>query len=132
MQILVLLLFFQSTQLLDDLVLVQEHQHRRSNVPAMTLAAIEAAALENNREIRVLKERVTLAKAGITPATASDDPSFMYRAWGTPLFAPWNMNQTQHMFMFNQTIPAAGKRELRYEIANQAVDIAEAGLEARK
>src|SRR6266571_625727 len=132
MEILVLLLFFQSAQLLDDHVLAGEHQHRRSNVPAMTLAAIEAAALENNREIRVMTERVALAKAGITPALAVEDPSFSYRAWGTPLLAPWNVNQTQHMNMFNQTIPAAGKRELRYEIANQSVDIAEAELEARK
>jgi outer membrane protein TolC len=98
----------------------------------MTLAAIDAAAMENNREIRVMKERVVLAKSGITPATAIDDPSFTYRAWGTPILAPWNVNQTQHMFMFNQTFPAAGKRELRYEMASQAVDIAEAELEATK
>ena len=79
-----------------------------------------------------MKERVVLAKAGVTPAAAIDDPSFSYRAWGTPIFAPWNVNQTQHMFMLNQTFPAAGKRELRYEVASQAVDIAEAELEARK
>lgn len=132
MRTLVLFLLLQSTESLNDRVLVQEHQHQRSDVPPMTLPAIEATALENNREIRVMKERVALAKAGVTPAAALDDPSFMYRAWGTPLFAPWNVNQTQHMFMFNQTLPAAGKRELRYEVANQAVDIAEAELEARK
>src|SRR5437899_305662 len=132
MRMLVFFLFFQSTEPLSERVFVQEHQHRRSDVPPMTLAAIEAAALENNREIRVMTERVALAKAGITPALAVEDPSFSYRAWGTPLLAPWNVNQTQHMFMFSQTIPAAGKRELRYEIANQSVDIAEAELEARK
>ena len=132
MRILFLFLFFQSTEPLSDRVLVQEHQHRRSDIPPMTLAAIEAAAVENNREIRVMKERVALAKAGITPAAAIDDPSFMYRGWGTPLLAPWNVNQTQHMFMFSQTFPAAGKRELRYVAASQAVDIAEAELEARK
>jgi len=126
------LLLFQSTERLSDRVLLQEHQHRRSDVAPMTLAAIEAAALENNREIRVMKERVELAKAGITPSIAVDDPSFSYRAWGTPILAPWNLNQTQHMFMFNQTFPAAGKRELRYEAASQAVELAEAELEARK
>src|SRR5262245_66210069 len=36
------------------------------------------------------------------------------------------------MFMFNQTFPSAGKRELRYVAAAQAVDIAEAELETRK
>src|SRR2546426_6246101 len=131
MRILVLFLLFQSTEPLSDRVLVQEHQHRRSDVVPMSLADIEAAALHNNREIRAMKERVTLAKAGITPATAIDDPSFMYRAWGTPVLAPWNVNQTQHMFMFSQTFPAAGKRELRYVAASQSVDIAEAELEAK-
>jgi outer membrane protein TolC len=36
------------------------------------------------------------------------------------------------MFMFSQTLPARGKRELRYEAASQGVDIAEAELEAKK
>ncbi len=132
MRILVLFLLFQSTDPLSDRVLVQEHETHRSHVAPLTLAEIEAIALENNREIAAMKERVTLAKAGITPATAIDDASFTYRAWGTPLLAPWNVNQTQHMFMFSQTLPAAGKRELRYEAANQAVEVAEAQLEATK
>src|SRR6185503_17062321 len=132
MRTLVLFLLFQSIESLNDRVLVQEHQHQRSDVPPMTLAAIEAAALENNREIKVMEQRAVLAKAGVTPAAALDDPSFMYRAWGTPLFAPWNVNQTQHMFMFTQTIPAAGKRELRYEAASLAVDVVESELESKK
>ena len=132
MRILLLFILFQSTEPLSDRVLVQEHQHRRSDVTPLTLAEIETLALESNREIRAMKERVTLAKAGITPSTAIDDPSFMYRAWGTPLLAPWNLNQTQHMFMFSQTLPARGKRELRYEAANQAVDVSEAELEVKK
>jgi outer membrane protein, heavy metal efflux system len=40
------------------------------------------------------------------------------------------VNQTQHMFMLSQTFPGAGKRELRFEAASQAVDVAEAQLEA--
>src|SRR6185503_16236467 len=117
---------------LSDRVLVQDHEHRRSDVAPLTLQEIEALALENNREIRVMKERVTLAKAGVAPAAAIDDPAFTYRAWGTPLLAPWNLNQTQHMFMYSQTLPAAGKRELRYTVASQAVDIAEAELQAKQ
>jgi cobalt-zinc-cadmium efflux system outer membrane protein len=132
MRILFLFILFQSTEPLSDRVLVQEHQHRRSDVVPLTLAEIEAIALENNREIRLMTERVSLAKAGIAPATSVDDPSFMYRAWGTPLLAPWNLNQTQNMFMFSQTFPAAGKRELRYVAATQVVDVAEAELEAKK
>ena len=131
MRILLLFLLFQSTEPLSD-VFVQEHQHRRSDVTPLTLAEIEALALENNREIRVMSERVRVVKASVAPAAAIDDPSFMYRAWSTPLISPWNLNQTQHMFMFNQTLPARGKRELRYVAANQAVDAAEAELEAKK
>ncbi len=132
MRILIFLLLLQSNESLTDRVLVQEHEHQAAAVPPMSLQEIERVALENNRDIQIMRERVELAKAGVTPALALDDPSFSYRAWGTPLSAPWNMNQTQHMFMFNQTFPAAGKRELRYQAANQAVDVAEAELEATK
>ena len=132
MRILVFLLLFQSTEPLSDRVLVQEHQHAQSNVAPITLAQIEAMALENNREIRAMKERVSLAKAGVVPAMGLDDPMFSYRAWGTPLSQPWNLNQTQNMFMYSQTFPAAGKRELRFAAANQNVDVAEAQLEATK
>jgi outer membrane protein TolC len=132
MRILVLFLLFQSTDPLSDRVLIQEHQHRQSSVTPLTLGEIEAISIEGNRDIRAMKERVTLAKAGINPATSIDDPSFSYRAWGTPLLAPWNLNQTQNMFMLSQTLPAAGKRELRFEAANQGVDIAEAQLESIK
>jgi outer membrane protein TolC len=132
MRILLFFLLFQSTDPLNDRVLLQEHEHHQSNVAPLTLAEIEAIALESNRELRAMKERVTLAKAGVTPALGIDDPTFSYRAWGTPLSQPWNLNQTQNMFMYGQTFPAAGKRELRYEAAYQGVDIAEAQLEATK
>jgi outer membrane protein TolC len=132
MRTLVLLLLFQSTAPLSDRVLVQEHGHSQSNVAPLTLVEIEAISLDNNREIRAMKERMTLAKAGMAPATAIDDPSFSYRAWGTPLLQPWNLNQTQNMFMFSQTFPTGRKRELRFEAASQAVDAAEAQLETTK
>jgi outer membrane protein, heavy metal efflux system len=132
MRILIFLLLLQSTEPLTDRVLVQAHQHPQAEVTPMTLAEIESAALEKNREIRIMRERLELAKAGVRPALALDDPSFNYKAWGTPLFAPWNVNQTQHMFMYNQTFTAAGKRELRYQAANQSVEIAEAEFEAKR
>jgi len=131
MRFFLLFLFIQSLEPLSDRVLVQEHRHR-SDVQPMSLAEIEAAAFERNPEIRVMKERVALAKAGVTPAGAVDDPSFMYRGWSTPLLRPWDVNQTQHMFMLSQTFPASGKRELRYELANQSVEIAEAELASKR
>lgn len=129
---LILFLFLQSAMPLSDSVLVQEHQHRRTDIPPMSMAEIEAAALENNPEIRVMQERLRQVKAGVAGSLAVEDPSFMYRAWGTPIQQPWNVNQTQHMFMFSQTFPGAGKRELRFEAANQQVDVAEAEFEAMK
>ena len=131
MRFFLFLLFIQSLEPLSDRVLVQEHRHR-SDVQPMSLAEIEAAAFERNPEIRVMEERVALAKAGVTPAGAVDDPSFMYRGWSTPLVRPWDVNQTQHMFMLSQTFPASGKRELRYELANQSVEIAEAELASKR
>src|SRR5262245_14123216 len=116
MRILVLFLLFQSADPLNDSVLVQAHQHRRSDVTPMSLSQIESAALESNPEIRLMQERVHQAKAGITGSLALEDPTFMYRGWGTPLLQPWDLNQTQHMFMYSQTFPAARKRELRFEL----------------
>src|ERR1051326_528562 len=135
MRTLILFLLFQSTapiEPLTDTVLVQEHRHRDADVAPMSLSEIEALALENNAEMRVMQERVRQAKAGVAGSTAFDDPSFMYRGWGTPILRPWDLNQTQHMFMFSQTLPAAGQRELRFEAANQGIDAAEAELEAVK
>jgi cobalt-zinc-cadmium efflux system outer membrane protein len=132
MRVFVLFLLFQASVPFNDTVLVQEHQHRRSDIAAMTLAEIESAALENNPEIRLMEQRLRLSRAGIANSTAIDDPSFMYWAWGTPILQPWNLNQTQHMFMFSQTIPGSGKRELRFEAANQQADVTEAELDATK
>jgi outer membrane protein, heavy metal efflux system len=114
------------------LLLQVPEQHHRASVAPMSLPDIEAAAMENNPEIRVMEQRVALAKATVIPALGRDDPSFTYRAWGTPLLQPWNLNQTQNMFMYSQTIPGSGKRELRYVAASQGVDVAEAELESRK
>src|SRR5687768_6562241 len=84
----------------------------------MTLAEIEAEALANNPEIQSAQERVRVAEAQVFPSLATEDPEFAYRAWGTPLLQPWNLNQTQHMFMFSQKVESRAKRELRYLIAD--------------
>lgn len=117
------------------LLLMQAVDHQgghRSNVPPMSLAEIESVALANNLEIRLMNERVKQVKASVTTASVLQDPSFMYRGWGAPLLRPWDLNRTQHMFMFSQTIPGSGKRELSFIAADQAVEVAEADLEAKK
>jgi outer membrane protein, heavy metal efflux system len=108
----------------------QEHQHP-STIP-LTLSELESAALTNNAEIRAAMRRVAVAEARRGGAGSLDDPSFMYRGWGTPLSRPWDLNQTQHMFMYSQSVPGAGKRQLRTQVADADVDIATAEVEAKK
>ncbi len=85
--------------------------------PAMTLDQIEAIASERNPAISVAVRRVVMAEAHVPAAGALNDPTFMYRGWGVPLSQPWNYNQAQNMFMFSQSLPGVGKRDLRTSIA---------------
>ena len=98
----------------------------------MTLAQIESEALANNPEIQSAGHQTRIAEARLGSAAATDDPQFAYRAWSTPVFQPWNVNQTQHMFMFTESIPARGKRALQYLIASDDIDIQAFGVEAKK
>ena len=98
---------------------------------SMTLAQIEAEALAGNPEIFALQQQQRVAEARVDSSTAIEDPEFMYRGWGAPLFQPWNVNQTQHMFMFNQKISSRGKRELRYLIATGDAGMQQLAVEAR-
>ena len=99
---------------------------------AMTLAEVEAEAVANNPEIRSLEQQVRVAESRLGSAAAVDDPQFGYRAWSTPILQPWNLNQTQHMFMFTQNVPAKGKRELKYLIASDDAEIQALLVEAKK
>ena len=95
----------------------------------MTLEEIEREALANNPEIRAAEGRVAVGKARTPIAGALDDPMFMYRNWGTPLEKPWEWNQSQHMFMYQQTLPGRGKRAARTEVAKQQVEEVDAQVE---
>jgi outer membrane protein TolC len=53
----------------------------------------------------------------------------MYRGWGVPLEKPWDYNAAQNMFSVSQTLPGAGKRALRTNVAESDVDVAGAQLE---
>lgn len=93
--------------------------------------ALELAA-QNNPEIRAAVRRVSVSEAKVPGAGALDDPMFQYRNWGTPLRQPWDWNQSQHMFMVQQTFPGAGKRAARSEIAGDEVEAAKADLAAMR
>src|SRR5437868_13596881 len=112
--------------------LVSQHTQSPSAAPAMTLEQLEQIAMQANPEIRVASRRVAIAEAHIPGAGALEDPSFMYRGWQVPLKQPWNYNAAQNMFMIGQSFPGLGKRGLRSEIAGDEVQVAKAGLEAKK
>src|SRR5262245_38868159 len=98
----------------------------------MTLAQIESEALTNNAGIQSALHQIGIAEARLGAAAATDDPQFGYRAWGAPLLQPWNLNQTQHMFMLTQNVPGRGKRELKYLIASDDAEIQSLMVEAKK
>jgi outer membrane protein TolC len=98
----------------------------------MTLSEVDAEALANNPEIRSLEQQARLAESRLGSAAAIDDPQLGYRAWGTPILQPWNVNMTQHMFMFTQNVPGSGKRALRYLVAADDTEIQTLLVEAKK
>jgi outer membrane protein, heavy metal efflux system len=115
----------------EDL-LKQEPLHARSAVPPKSLAEFESEALVSSPEIRLMLRRIAVAESKPKIAGSREDPAFMYRGWGTPLQRPWDLNQTQHMFMYNQALPGPGKRALRAQVAEGEIEVAKAQLEANK
>lgn len=99
-----------------------------SRIQVMTLEEIEREAMANNPEIHAAAARVAVAKAHAPVAGALEDPMLMYRNWGSPLEKPWDWNQAQHMFMYQQTLPGPGKRAARTEVANQQAAESEAQI----
>ena len=98
----------------------------------MTLAEIDSEVLAHNPEIQSASSQMRIAEARVGSAMTTDDPQFSYKAWGTPLLQPWNLNQTQHMFMFTENFPSRGKRELQYLIASDETEIQAMAVEAKK
>ena len=112
------------------LELLQPQHHRAAAAPAMTLDEVEAAALENNPELKVAGRRIALAELNAGTAGRLEDPRFMFRSWGAPLSQPWNLNRAQNMFMLSRELPGRGKRALDREIAAQGVTTSRAQLDA--
>jgi outer membrane protein TolC len=98
----------------------------------MTLAQIDSEVLAHNPEIQGVSSQKRIAEARVGNAMKWDDPQFTYRGWGTPLLQPWSLNQTQHMFMFTETIPSRSKRELQFLIASDDTGIQAMAIEAKK
>lgn len=109
-----------------------EREHPIPSQTPMSLSEIESEALRNNAEIRLALRQVVVVGARARFAGSLEDPQFMYRGWGTPLAKPWDLNQTQHMFMFSQNLPGSGKRSLEAKLAGGAVEVAKAEAEAKR
>jgi hypothetical protein len=58
-------------------LLAQEHRHSRPSTPPMNLAQLEAAALDNNPEIRVATRCVAIAATTVRSAGSLSDPEFI-------------------------------------------------------
>jgi outer membrane protein, heavy metal efflux system len=115
---------------LSVLLMAQSPPRTQSvRAPIMTIDNIEREAIANNPEIRAAERRVAVAKARVSGAGALDDPMLMYRNWGTPLSKPWDWNQSQQMFMYQQTLPGPGKRGAQAEVANHESAEIEAQVE---
>jgi outer membrane protein, heavy metal efflux system len=115
-----------------DGMLRKSQEHRHGATVPLTLAELESAALANNPEIRAAARQVAIVEARRGSAGSLEDPSIMYRGWGTPLSRPWDLNQTQHMFMYSQSFPGGDKRRLRAQITHSEADIAKSAVEAKK
>lgn len=139
LRILALLLITANLAMADDplaesdrLLSASLQHHESSTTPPYTLAKLQEMAMHGNPEIRIAVRQLSVAQSRVPGAGALDDPTFMYRDWGTPLKKPWDLNQAQNMFMYSQTIPGPGKRGLRSEIADKEVEVANAELEAAR
>lgn len=119
-------------QLSGVATLLPQHHAQDSSGPALTVDEIERMALADNPEIRVAARRLAVVEAHLPAAGALDDASVMYRGWQVPLRQPWNYNAAQNMFMFSQTFPGRGKRDLRTSVAQSDVAEAKAALEATR
>jgi cobalt-zinc-cadmium efflux system outer membrane protein len=115
-----------------EAILSEPQEHRHPSTIRQTLPELESAALAKNPEILAAMRRIAVIEARRGSAGSLDDPSFTYRGWGTPLSRPWDFNQTQHMFMYSQSLPGGGKRQLRTQVADADIDIAKAEFEAKK
>jgi outer membrane protein TolC len=97
--------------------------------PLMTMEEMERVAMSNNPEIRAAESHIAVTRTRMAAAGALDDPILMYRNWGTPLTRPWDLNQSQQMLMYQQTLPGLGKRSARTEVVKQQIVEGDAQVE---
>ncbi len=76
--------------------------------------------MANNPEIRAAESKVAVTRP------AMPEPARWTIPWGcielgTPLQKPWDWNQSQQMFMYQQTPAGTGQARSRSEVANRQI-----------
>lgn len=98
----------------------------------LTVDQAVAEALQGNPEIRAAERRLALAQTKTSTAASLDDPMVTVRDWQTPLRKPWDLNQSQLMFMVERTFPSMDKRIVRSRVAIENAQVAQEDVDAAR
>jgi outer membrane protein TolC len=104
---------------------------RHDSGPPLTLADAVGEALAHNPELRALGAQVRATEQRPAQARSLDAPMLETQIWQWPITSINPANTNAYMFMATQTLPGAGKRDLRAAVAARDVDAAELGLSVR-
>jgi outer membrane protein TolC len=91
-----------------------------------------AEARDANPDIRAAVRRLSLAQMKTSTARSLEDPMLMVRDWNTPVSKPWDLNQSQLMFMLQRTYPNREKRDMRARLAGDSLEVASDDLETMR
>jgi outer membrane protein TolC len=99
----------------------------------LSLSLAVAEALENNPEIQLLRQRVSVVSARAKQAPYLEDPQIAFQLGGVPLSNPTSLNQADtNSIGIRQMVPFFGKLSLKEKIAQQEVRVAEQELRAKE
>ena len=114
---------------------VQEHLHtfegRTYTGPVLTLEAALAEALEKNPTLVALRSQFEAARQRPAQERFLMAPTFEAQIWQWPITAFNPADTNMYMFTVGQDLPGRGKRQLRAELAEKDVEIAENEIAVR-
>ncbi len=101
-----------------------------AGLPPLRLSSLVELALDQNPEIRAMRDRWEGAKAEIPQARSLEDPQLSLTQWSIP--SNFDLTDADETWIgIGQSIPFPGKRSLRGEIAARAADSAEQDYRAK-
>jgi outer membrane protein, heavy metal efflux system len=92
--------------------------------PTLRLADLLREAREKNPDLIAAQGHLRAAKDSVSPAGALDDPMLMVQLWNAPV----DFSSVPVMVQLSQTIPLAGKRGARADVARAEAAFAESEL----